>query len=253
MHKIVFAPLAALLLVSSAWAAGSPLDDPTLPGKGRYDRCLALADRNPRLAYDAATAWQKDTGGAPAGHCAALALVGLKRYPEAAARLDDIGREPAAGDVVMRAQIMDQAGNAWLLAGKGDNAAVSFTHALSYSINDPDILTDRAQARALNHDWKGADADLTAALGVYTTRADLFVLRASARHALGRKAEARADIERALQLQPGSPDALLERGNMKYEDGDAAGARADWQQAAISAPGSDAGDTASQRLDDTKP
>jgi tetratricopeptide (TPR) repeat protein len=249
----VFASLAALTFASSAWAAGNPLDDPTLAGKGRYDRCLSLVDRNPRAAYEAATAWQKDTGGAPAEHCAALALVGLKRYPEAAARLDDIGRQPSAGDYVMRAQIMDQAGNAWLLAGKGDNAAASFTHALSYSINDPDILTDRAQARALNHDWAGAEADLTSALGVYPTRADLFVLRASARHALGRKTEARSDIERALQLKPSDPDAILERGNMKYEDGDAAGARADWQQAATIAPNSEAGDTARQRLDDTKP
>lgn len=245
--------LAAIFLLSTttaAFAAQTVLDDPSLVGATRYERCLYLSDRNPRGAYEAATAWQGDTGGAPAGHCAALALVGMKRYAEAASRLDTIGRDTTAGDLVIRAQILDQAGNAWLLAGKGDLAAASFTRALSYSINDPDILTDRAQARALNKDWAGAEADLNAALAVYPTRVDLLVLRASARHAQGKKGLARADIDRALELQPRSADALLERGDMKAEDGDTPGARTDWQLAATAAPNSAAGSDARHRLED---
>lgn len=237
-------------MAGPALAADTVLDDPSLVGTTRYDRCLYLVERNPRGAYEAATEWQNGTGGAPAGHCAALALVGMKRYAEAAARLDAIGRDTTAGDLVIRSQILDQAGNAWLLAGKGDLAAAAFTRALSYSINDPDILTDRAQARALNKDWAGAEADLNAALTVYPTRTDLLVLRASARHALGRRAEARTDIDRALQLQPKYAEALLERGDMKAEDGDMAGARVDWQQAAAVSPNSAAGADARHRLED---
>jgi tetratricopeptide (TPR) repeat protein len=248
MRKVLL--LALTLTVSPALAAEPVLDNPSLVGKTRYERCLYLSDRNPRGAYEAASAWQLDTGGTPAGHCAALALIGLHRYAEAAARLDALGRDASAGDLVIRSQILDQAGNAWLLAGKGDLAAAAFTKALSYSINDPDILTDRAQARALNKDWAGAETDLNAALVVYPTRTDLLVLRASARHALGKKAEAMADANRALQLQPNNGDALLERGNIKFSDGDTPGARADWQQVLRVSNGS-AASTAKQRLDDT--
>jgi tetratricopeptide (TPR) repeat protein len=246
MRKTVF--LSFALLTTPAFAAGTILDDRSLGGSTRYDRCLHFVDRNARAAYDAASAWQIDGGGSPAGHCAALALVGLRRYAEAATRLDTIGRDASSGDLVIRSQILDQAGNAWLLAGKGDLAAASFTRALSYSINDPDILSDRAQARAINKDWAGADADLSSALAIYPNRADLLILRASARHAIGKTQEARADINRALELRPNDADTLLERGNMKYEDGDLAGARADWQQIITVAPNSQAATTARDQL-----
>jgi tetratricopeptide (TPR) repeat protein len=250
MRQSLLSVFALLLLATPAAGERLVLDDEALPGTGRYERCLNLADRNPRGGYEAAQAWQTDGGGAPAAHCAALALVGLKRYPEAAARLDALGRDPSAGDLVMRAQIMDQAGNAWLLAGKGDNATASFSRALSYSINDPEILADRAQARALNRDWKGADADLSSALATQPNRADLLVLRASARHAMGMRVQARGDLDRALTLRPGYADALLERGTMRFETGDTAGARADWQQA--SASNTQAGREARERLESMK-
>ncbi len=248
MRNFLFAVFALPLLVSQAQAARLVLDDPALRGSGRYERCLNLADSNPRGAYEASIAWQADAGGGPAAHCSALALVGLKRYAEAAARLDALGRDPSVGDLVMRSQIMDQAGNAWLLAGKGDNAVASFTRALSYSINDPDLLSGRAQGYALNRNWKAADADLSAALAVSPSRLDLLVLRASARSAQGMKVQARADIDRALTLKPDYADALLERGNMKFETGDTAGARTDWERAMTASPHSEAGRTARERL-----
>src|SRR3954470_19611369 len=52
--------------------------------KLRYDNCLALAGLNPAAAFGAATKWAGERGGAPAEHCAAVALVGLKRYADAA-------------------------------------------------------------------------------------------------------------------------------------------------------------------------
>lgn len=242
-----FLPL--VLAMSSMAAAGvnlSVLDDSAL-GRNRYDRCLALTRRDAQLALSAAQAWQTDGGGIPAKHCAALALVALKRYPEAAQQLDQLGHSNL-GSPAERAEIFDQAGNAWLLANRGGEATASFSSALALSPRDPDLLSDRARAAAMLRDWKAADSDLSAALKLDLNRADLLVLRASARHALSRRAEARADVEAALRILPNYPEALLERGTLKLEAGDARGARADWEAVVAQAHGSAATETAQQRL-----
>jgi Tfp pilus assembly protein PilF len=237
----------AILLTAPAMAAAtSPLDDPELVGRDRYERCITLARESPQSAYNAATGWQNQGGAAPAIHCSAVALVGLHRYAEAAARLDQLAHDRSIA--VSRSDLLDQAGNAWLLAGQPGNAVASFTTALVLAPDDPDVLTDRARARAAKHDWAGADADLTAALARSRDQAELLVLRASARHAVGNKIGARADIDRALQFSPRDPDALVERGELRAETGDANGAVSDWQAAISSAPSSEAAQTARQDM-----
>jgi tetratricopeptide (TPR) repeat protein len=218
-----------------------------------YDSCLTRAQDDPAGAFADATAWSRRAGGAAADHCAAVALVGLHRFGEAAGRLDALARSPFAADPARRAVLFDQAGNAWLLAGRPDSAIASFSAGLAADASDLDLLADRARALAAQRNWAKADSDLSVALLVDPGRADLYVLRGSARHALGRKSDARADFDRALRLQPSNADALLERGNVKFESGDAAGARADWQQAVSVAPGSAAADSARQRLAQTGP
>ncbi len=214
----------------------SVLDDPSL-GKDRYDRCLELIKRNPGTAIDQANGWFHDGGGAASLHCEGLALVELKRYAEAAARFEEAARNGVKGKPAERAALQDQAGNAWLLAGKPDKADAAFSAALAFAPQDEDLLVDRARARGVRRAWAAAEADLSAVLSLDPNRADALVLRASARHAEGRRAEARADIEHALEIDPGYPEALLERGAMKLEAGDAAGARADWQEVMREAPG----------------
>jgi tetratricopeptide (TPR) repeat protein len=237
-----------MLAGSIAYAADvSVLDDTSLPGRNRYERCLELTRRNAEAALNASVAWQNTGGGPAAAHCAALASVALKRYPDAAARLDRLGHENIGGPAD-RAALFDQAGNVWLLAHRGGEAIISFSSALALSPRDPDLLADRARAAALLGDWKAADSDLSAALNFDANRADLLVLRASARHALGRKADARADIEAALHIVPNYPEALLERGMLKLETGDVKGARADWQTLMSRVPGSTAAEAARQRL-----
>jgi len=221
-------------------------------GKAQYDRCLALAATNAADAYHDAVAWQKAGGGPPSDHCAAVALVALRRYGEAASKLDALARGGFSSDPAMRMALFDQAGNAWLLANKADNAIASFTAALAIDPADADLLADRARANAMNKNWARAESDLTAALLVSPGRSDLLVLRGSARHALHRKAAARADFDRALQLHPGYVDALVERGTMKFEAGDAAGARSDWAQVVATSPGSAAASVARQHLADTE-
>jgi tetratricopeptide (TPR) repeat protein len=244
-----FVPAVFVVLTAMAAKAAdvSVLDDRSLGGRDRYDRCLELTKRDPQAALSAATAWQANGGDGAAGHCAAMALIALKRYSEAALRLDQLGHENVGG-AAERATLFDQAGNAWLLAHRGGDATASFSSALALSPHDPDLLADRARAAAMLGDWKAADSDLSAALAHDANRADLLVLRASARHALGRKAEARTDLETALRIVPDYPEALVERGTLRLEAGDTDGARADWQAAASHAPGSAAAAAAQQRL-----
>jgi len=201
-----------------------------------YTQCVALVDSNAQAAEQGARDWQTRGGGAAAMHCHALALTALRRYGEAARVLDALARnrDIAAGD---RADLFDQAGNAWLLAGQGREAVTSLSAALAARPDDGGILADRARARGVLQDWSGADADLSAALLQDQDRADLLVLRASARWALGRKVDAATDIVRALALYPDYPPALLERGKMKYSAGDRNGARADWKKAAAAGRG----------------
>jgi len=237
-----------VLLPLAAQATGADiLDESSLGEKTRYDRCLQLTRQNPQTALDAATDWENRGGNGAATHCAALALAALKRFSEAAARLDRLGHEDVGG-APQRATLFDQAGNAWLLANRGAEAMASFSSALALSPADPDLLADRARAAALLGDWRAADSDLTAAMSQDSYRADLLVLRASARHALGKRAEARADLEQALRIVPNYPEALVERGALRFETGDAKGARSDWQTVIARAPNSEAASAAQQRL-----
>jgi tetratricopeptide (TPR) repeat protein len=201
-----------------------------------YSDCVAMVDRSPQTAERKAAEWQAHDGGAAAMHCHALALFGLKRYDEAARVLDALGRnrDVPRGD---RASLFAQAGSAWLLAGRPRDAAQSLSSALADAPNDQSMLSDRARARGLLKDWKGAEADLSAVLTQDQNRADLLVLRASTRWAQNKKADAASDIVRALEVYPDYPPALLERGKMKYSAGDVVGARKDWQRAAISGQG----------------
>jgi tetratricopeptide (TPR) repeat protein len=223
-------------------AKSSSFEDMSSDSKDRYERCVELTKTNAQAAYREASGWHS----APGEHCLALALVQLKRFGEAARTLDSLA-SGASLNGRERAQIYDQAGNVWILAGQARNAVLSLSSALSLS-GDADFLSDRARARAMLKDWVGADADLSAALAKDSNRADLFVLRGSARHAQGRKAEARADIDKALSLYPNYPDALVERGAMKYENADKVGARADWQLAVKLAGNTAAGQSARNYL-----
>lgn len=250
MRSLIPSAAALLLLgLSTAEAAHvSLLDDPSLTGVNRYDRCLTLVKSNPHEAESAADAWHGEGGGAAALHCEALALTALHRYGDAAAKLDQAAIIAPGGQRDLRVALYDQAGNAWLLAGQPSKAETSISTALTLSPDDEDILFDRARVRAARKDWQGAEADLTKLLAMDSDRADAWVLRASARHAEGRKAEAGSDIVHALQIYPDYPEGLVERGAMKLESGDAAGARSDWQKAIHAAPNGDAAAAARQHL-----
>lgn len=226
----------------------------------RYDACLAQTRTAPSAAFEAGLAWESEGGGAPARHCTALALIALREYGEAAMRLGALAEEPSAGDASMRAQILSQAGNAWLLEGQPERAAADFTSALTLAPDDADLLIDRARAHAMAEAWAEAEQDLSQALLRAPKRADAFLYRASARRLQDKLDGARADVEAALGMIPATEpalraSALLERGNLRRLAGDDAGARHDWLEALRLAPEGPAAEAARGNLErlDLKP
>ena len=242
----VFTSLLTLLMAAGVAAepAGSPSPHATTrnaePDAATYDRCLKLAKQNPGAAQSLARAWQERGGAHPADHCAAVALFGLKRYKEAATRLEVLAQAMTTAPAGLRAEVFDQAGQAWLLAGDAVRAYAAAGQALVLHPNDPELLLDRAEAAAATKYYDQAITDLGHVLKADPNRVEALIYRASANRALDRLDPALADLEKALALAPNSVPALLERGNIRRLTGDAAGARADWERIGQLAPGSQA-------------
>jgi tetratricopeptide (TPR) repeat protein len=203
-----------------------------------YERCMGLARHDPAAAKDLAERWRKRGGAHPADHCFAVALIGLKQYKEGATRLEALAQAMVHAPAALRAEVLDQASQAWLLAGDPPRAYAAQTAALKYAPNDPDLLIDRAEAAGEAGWFEKAIPDLDAALKADPRRADALIYRATAYRALGKLGPALADANAALRLVPNSVTALLERGNILRLKGDIAGARNDWQRVAALAPNS---------------
>ncbi len=215
----------------------------------QYRACVALTERAPEEALEAALAWRDFGGGVPARHCAALAMVALGQYRLAAARLERLADDMPGEAGERRAAVLGQAGNAWLLADEAARADAVFSAALTLAPDDPDLLIDRARALAEAAQFAAALADLDRALSLDPTRADALVYRAAAWRKLDELARALEDVELALALAPRSVDGLIERGMLRRLAGDAAGARADWLAVLDLAPDTPAGRTAQRNLE----
>jgi len=203
-----------------------------------YERCLKLARTDPGAARDLAESWHDRGGAHPSDHCFALALIGLGQYKLAATRLEQLAQVMVRAPVSLRAQVLDQAGQAWLLAGDAGRAYATGGAALGLRPDDPDLLVDRAEAAGAAGWYDKAIADLDRVLKIAPRRVDALVFRASAFRVQERLDPALADIDRAVSLAPDSVPALLERGNIRRLRGDIDGARQDWVRVSILAPGS---------------
>ena len=239
--------LASAAAAQGSRASGAPAGAPSAP-QG-YDQCLAMAHSNPQQAFTQATAWHDSGGGFPAQHCAAVALVGLKKYPEAAAQLEALAGSMMKAEPSLRAEAMEQAGQAWLLGSKPNEAKADFDAALAFKPNDPEILVDRAEAYALGGKLFEAVDDLNVVLDMQPKRTDALIYRASAYRQLGSLDLARDDAERALSIDPNAIAGLLERGNIRRMQGDDAGAKADWQRIVALSPNSGEAAAAKDNLD----
>ena len=188
-------------------------------------------------------------GGHPAEHCFAVALIGLRQYKEAAGRLEALGQSMVRAPESLRAEVFDQAWQAWMLAGDPARAYEAAGLALRLRPDDPDLLLDRAEAAGAAGWYDKAAADLDRVLEADPSRVEALIYRAAANRALDRLDPALDDITQALKLAPDSVPALLERGNIRALRGDAEGARLDWERVTAASPGSPAAVAAKKNLE----
>lgn len=210
---------------------------------------MQLARQDPAAARKFAEGWHGDGSRHPAQHCAAVALIGLKQYVEAATQLEALAQDMLQSPIALRADVLEQAAQAWLLAGNPARAYAADSMALGLRPGDPDLLVDRAEAAGAARWFDKAVADLDRVLQANPARVDALVYRGSAYRALGRLDAALADLDRALSLAPDSAAALLERGNLLSLQGDLAGAQRDWARVRDVAPGSPAAAAASSNIE----
>ncbi len=214
----------------------------------QYLHCISLARQKPEDGWEEALAWTSLGGGEPAEHCAAVALFGLKSYAESATRLQDLAQKSHRSNL-LRAGMLDQAGQAWLLDHQPEKAYAAITTALQLVPGAPDLLVDRAQALAEAKNYRDALKDLDQALAADPNRVDALVCRASARRILNNLDGAAADIASALALDHLDPDAWLEDGMVKRLRGDKTGARKAWMQVLTLAPKTPDAVTAQRNLE----
>lgn len=246
--RLAAAALAALAVLAPrvATAAGQSPPATSAPKSAAaeaqtYERCMGLARHAPQAARDLAERWRKQGGAHPADHCYAIALIGLKQYKDGAIRLEKLAQAMVHAPNELRAEVLDQASQAWLLAGDPPHAYGDSSSALLYAPGDPDLLLDRAEAAGEAGWFDKAVPDLDRVLKADPHRVEALVYRATAYRAMGKLDPAYADIEEAVQLAPDSAAALLERGNIRRLKGDVAGARSDWTRVVAMSPDGAAG------------
>lgn len=242
--------LAAILAFALMRPAAAQAD---AAGAAQYRACLAKTETNADAAYDDALVWRDRGGGVPAQHCAAVALVALGKYAEAATRLAALAETP--GGRAMAPALLGQAGNAWLLGDFPSNAISVLSAALSAGskelapLEEADLRIDRARALAALERWTEAQTDLSKALSLEPERAAAYVFRATARRMENKLDLALEDLQLALALEPKDPAALLERGIVYRLQQKPDLARADWLAAIALEPDGKAAEAARSNLE----
>ena len=246
MLVLLLFALTAVPAAADSQRAGAPPQSPsakeTVPPSAQadaetYARCMMLARQDPRTALNLAEAWARRGGAHPADHCIAVALISLGKYKDGATRLQALAQAMTAAPPSLLAGVLDQASQAWLLAGDPARAFEVAREAAAVAPDDPDIIIDRAEAAAAAGYLDAAVADLDRVLKADPNQVDALIYRASADRKLDRLERARADIDKAVGLAPHSVAALLERGNIRRLQGDSDGARRDWEEVDQIAPG----------------
>jgi len=226
-------------IVALFWLTGAEAlaqtseDDRWFGGSETYERCLDAIDEDAILAFDRALSWHDQGGGPPAIHCSALSLIALSQYGDAADRLDGLAQDPNNGlSAPIRAQILIQAANAWIMEGFPDQGIESLDAAISLDVRSngisAQIYFDRARAFVLSDDWRSAVNDLGDALQFAPGAQDAKTLRGTGYRVLGELDRAEAEITGVLDDDADYAPALLERGVLSMLSGDEDAARESW-------------------------
>lgn len=217
---------------------GTPAPDTLTPAK-TYQMCLSMARAYPEQGVEFSGKWIGLGGGEPAKHCQAVSMMGMHEYGEAATRLEELAQNSKQPNPV-RAGMLAQAAQSWLLHGDNERAYAAQTAALKLTPKDVKLLIDRSLtlAEAKNY-WESID-DLNTAVSLDPTNADAYAFRASAYRMVSADDLAMDDAERALSIDPQNVSALLERGILSRMKNNDNGARKDWMKILELAPDSDA-------------
>ena len=255
-HRLLIALLLAVALpriavaeTTDSGATAPPAQDQAAQEQ-KYQSCMKLAGKTPKLALKQAMDWEKSGGGDAARHCVAASYMGLKQYDDAAMELERIAQTMPQVKAPMMAQLFAQAAEAWVAFNKPDLALNDVNQGLKLNKNSVDLLVFRARIYGNEGKYFEALDDLNTAYDLTSDRGYILILRATAYRMLEQPDLAKDNIEMALKADPNDPDALLERGQQRAEAGDKDGARADWVKLIEVAPNSPAANDARDGLAD---
>jgi tetratricopeptide (TPR) repeat protein len=203
--------IAAALLLPFALLQANVAAAPSASDQ-RYARCIAMIDDNAERAYEEGMAWAAEGQQLGGYRCAALALLAQNRFDEGARRLESLATGVNPADASLRAELLSQAGNAWLLAHEPSQARSAFTRAIATMTPGAeqlaDLHIDRARAYAMERDYRNAEEDLSSALDQRPNDPLALRLRASARMHQSAFELAEADAQQALRAAATDQDRV---------------------------------------------
>ena len=235
MRSRIFRFFAALFVLASVFV---PLlaQTKTIDPDQQYKTCMERVWIDPEGVYENALAWAGLADSDLAQRCVATALVALKHYRQAALRLERIATTSTAASAQIRAVLLAQAAQAWLMEGNFKTALAVIDAALALAPGLVDLTADRGRILALLDRDQEALIAFNKALMVRPEDLDLLVFRAAVLRRLNRLDQARTDLDHALQRQPDHVEGLLERGLVYRAQGHLEAARADFLAVALAAP-----------------
>ena len=246
--RLLLLPLAIVVLSATGLsAAATKPEQKPIDQDAEYAACLDMARKKPDAALERAKKWWESGANFGPRHCIAVALVAKESYVQAAKVLEGLANDAQDQVAELRADLYNQAGQAYYLAGMFEQAIPLYSKALITKPRDPDYLIDRAVARDEYGQHFEAIDDLNRAIDIAPDRPEAWLYRANAYRHLNSLDLALDDANRAVTLSR-SPEALLERATIKSLRKDEAGARADLQAVVKIAPNSIQGKEAAKRL-----
>lgn len=180
----------------------------------RYADCVALIEVDLELGRAAAQQWVEEGGGAKARHC--LAHGDMKAgFPKLSAlRLEEIAQRKDAGDDYVRARLLAQAAQAWLIAEEVTMAEDALDRALILVPDSGELQMTAAKVYAAQKRWPDTITAVNRAERAGFVSAETYVLRGRGRYALGSYENAAQDVVSALSADPTYIDALVLRGDL---------------------------------------
>ena len=208
-----FLALLAALILSPAMVAASAQGDAAQAQ--RYRVCLAKAHSTPSKAYEQALIWQNEGGGAPALHCVAMALLGMRAYADGAEKLEALAYSPDISSAALAKAALIQSGEAWLQAGRPEDALRAFNRALQHDNSNVQALIGHARTLMALGKPQTARGDLDVVLKKQPENVLARRLRAAVRLQMKDFKGAQQDVDAALASEPDNVETLVLRGQIR--------------------------------------